>query len=179
LPFRCTLVLISRINNALPLFSDRDRCLQVFRAQVGWLCSLSGACHRLGGKHLTPKVTFPPSTIRPAWSPCVKRSNGTSSLTMATTRQPRNRKLQKRGRGEGNNTSRGDRNGGNKKTIFFCTEHGNHPSHPTSDCWPLKTRECDNSGSNKGCNGNSNNCFSNKSFCKELQRNPLRKRSLI
>jgi hypothetical protein len=74
----------------------------------------------------------------------------------------------KRGRGESNNTSRGDRNVGNKKPKCFCTEHGNNPTHPTSNCWTLKNRERDNSGSNKGRNGNSNHSFSNKSFHKEL-----------
>jgi hypothetical protein len=55
-----------------------------------------------------------------------------------------------------------------KNLILFCTEHGNNPTHPTSDCWTLKNRQRDNSGSNKGHNGNSNCSFSNKSFRKEL-----------
>jgi hypothetical protein len=55
-----------------------------------------------------------------------------------------------------------------KNLFFFCTEHGNNLTHPTSDCWTLKNSERDNSGSNKGCNGNFNRSFSNKSFRKEL-----------
>jgi hypothetical protein len=73
----------------------------------------------------------------------------------------------KRSRGEKSNT-RGDRNSSYKKTKYFCTEHGNNPTHPTSDCWTLKNRERENSGSNKGRSTNSNRSFSNKSFRKEL-----------
>jgi hypothetical protein len=93
----------------------------------------------------------------------VKPDNGNNKTT------EKHKTPKKRGRGESNNTSRGDRNVGNKKSKLFCTEHVNNPAtHPTSDCWTLKNRKPDNSGSNTGHNGNSNRSFSNKSFRKEL-----------
>ena len=48
---------------------------------------------------------------------------------------------------------------------YFCSEHGNNPSHNTSDCYVLKNRA--NSGS-KGSSSQNNRSFSNKNFRKEL-----------
>jgi hypothetical protein len=53
-------------------------------------------------------------------------------------------------------------------TVFVLRSTEITPTHPTSECWTLKNRERENSGSNKGRNGNSNQSFSSKSFRKEL-----------
>jgi hypothetical protein len=92
----------------------------------------------------------------------VKPDDGNNKTTEKQT------KPKKRGRGESNSTSRGNRNGGNKKHQLFCTEHRNNPTHPTSECWTLKNCKRDSSGSNKSRNINYNRSFSNKSFRKEL-----------
>jgi hypothetical protein len=49
-----------------------------------------------------------------------------------------------------------------KPSMFYCSEHGNNPTHATADCYTLKNRE------KNGKTPGEARIFSNKSFRKEL-----------
>jgi len=165
---RLTSAVMSRINNALPLFpTGVDTSKFTEPELVGLLeWSLPPAWREkfdlkgyIPSEFSRTRLVTECEAIERHLRPDDGNSN---NKTTEKTKSPK-----KRGRGENSNT-RGDRNSGNKKTKFFCTEHGNNPTHPTSECWTLKNRDRENSGSNKSRPNNSNRSFSNKSFRKEL-----------
>jgi len=171
---RQTAAAITRLNNALPMFPDGTEASKFSEIEIIGLLEWSlppawRAKFDLDGyvPTLHPKMRLIESCEAIERNEVATKGNEKTD----ENHNNKNNKKSKSAKSQGKAKSSGRRNSAGDKTNYYCTEHGNNPSHDTSDCFTIKNRA-------KNANGGESNkksTFSNKQFRKEI--NMLAKKS--
>ena len=144
---------ITRINNALPMFPGATEDSKFTEEELVGLIEWSLPEHWRSKFDLDGFIpTLHPKIQLIAHCEAIERNE--QQTRGERTNNPKNTKFK---------TTSG-KNKEKPKGKFYCTEHGENPTHATKDCYTLKNREKKNDGSN-GANPKK---FTNKNFRKEL-----------
>ena len=162
---RQTAAAINRLNNALPLFPTGNENSKFSATEIIGLLEWSlppawRAKFDLDG--YVPTLHSKARLIEACEA--IERNEVVAKESQAKD-ETKSKPKGKFGKSKSHGKKGGEKTSAGGDSKYYCSEHGNNPSHDTSDCWTLKNRA---NKAHVGRNSDKPKKFSNKGFRKEI-----------